>query len=165
MCASGSMANCEASEPIRVTSPGLQSGCLGCRLIQEGNEATFVQLNPIFFPCIRNKTTGSLPFADLLGRRSWTTATMLLAFCNWYILRELLRHIVSSSTGVKMDASANGDHLDEFLVQVLDGSVKSVRLREGFSESIRNNLQEFLNRQVSLFHLPHNNGHGTEVDS
>ena len=38
----------------------------------------------------------------------WTTATILPTFCNWYILRELLRHVVSSSTGVKMDASING---------------------------------------------------------
>ena len=95
--------------------------------------------------------------------RRWTTATILPAFCNWYILRELLRHVVSSSTGVKMDASVNGDYLDEFLVQVLDGSVISVRLREGFSESIRNDLQEFLNRQVNIFHLPPNTTGDTDV--
>ena len=62
-----------------------------------------------------------------------------------------------------MDASVNGDYLDEFLVQVLDGSVISVRLSEGFSESIRNDLQEFLNRQVNLFHLPPNTTGDTDV--
>ena len=64
----------------------------------------------------------------------------------WYIPRELLRNIVSSSTEVKMNASINGDCLDELLVHVLDGSVISVRLSEGFSESICNDLQKFLNR-------------------
>ena len=63
-----------------------------------------------------------------------------------------------------MDASVNGDSLDEFLVQVLDGSVISVRLREGFSESIRNDLQEFLDRQVNLFHLPPNTTGDTDVN-
>ena len=62
-----------------------------------------------------------------------------------------------------MDASVNGDYLDEFMVQVLDGSVISVRLREGFSESIRNDLQEFLNRQVNLLHLPPNTTGDTDV--
>ena len=95
--------------------------------------------------------------------RKWTTATILPAFCNWYILRELLRQVVSSSTGVKMDAAVNGDYLDEFMVQVHDGSVISVCLREGFSESIRNDLQEFLNRQVNLFHLPPNTTGDTDV--
>ena len=47
--------------------------------------------------------------------RKWTTATILPTFCNWYILREILRPVVSSSTGVKMDVSMNGDYLDEFL--------------------------------------------------
>ena len=95
--------------------------------------------------------------------RRWTTATILPAFCNWYTLRELFRHVVSSSTGVKMDASVNGDFLDELMVQVLDGSVISVRLSEGFSGSIRNDLQEFLNRQVNLFHLPPNTTGDTDV--
>ena len=95
--------------------------------------------------------------------RKWTTATILPTFCNWYILREILRPVVSSSTGVKMDVSINGDYLDEFLVQVLDGSVVSVRLSEGFSESIRSDLQEFLNRHVNLFHLPPNTTGDTDV--
>ena len=97
------------------------------------------------------------------GDRKWTTATMLPTFCNWYILRELLRPIVSSLTGVKMDVSINGDCLDEFLVQVFDGSVVSVRLSEGFSTSICNDLQEFLNRHVNLFHLPPNTTGDTDV--
>ena len=50
-----------------------------------------------------------------------------------------------------MDVSINGDCLDEFLVQVFDGSVVNVRLSEGFSMSICNDLQEFLNRHVNLF--------------
>jgi len=62
--------------------------------------------------------------------RRWTTATILPAYCNWYTLRELCRHVVSPSTGVKMDASVNGDFLDESMVQVLDGSVISVILKE-----------------------------------
>ena len=62
-----------------------------------------------------------------------------------------------------MDASINGDYLDEFLAHVLDGSVISVRLSEGFSESICNDLQEFLNRQVNLFHLPPNTTGDTDV--
>ena len=62
-----------------------------------------------------------------------------------------------------MDASINGDYLDEFLVHVLDGSVVSVRLSEGFSESICNDLQEFLNRHVNLFHLPPNTTGDTDV--
>ena len=95
--------------------------------------------------------------------RKWTTATLVPTLCNWYILRELLRNVVSSSTGVKMDASINGDYLDEFLVHVLDGSVVSVRLSEGFSESICNDLQEFLNRHVHLFHLPPNTTGDTDV--
>ena len=95
--------------------------------------------------------------------RKWTTATLVPTLCNWYILRELLRNVVSSSTGVKMDASINGDYLDEFLVRVLDGSVISVRLSEGFSESICNDLQEFLNRHANLFHLPPNTTGDTDV--
>ena len=95
--------------------------------------------------------------------RKWTTATILPTFCNWYILRELLRHVVSSSTGVKMDVSINGDYLNELLVHVLDGSVISVCLSEGFSESICNDLQEFLNRHVNLFHLPPNTTGDTDV--
>ena len=55
------------------------------------------------------------------------------------------------------------DYLDEFLVRVLDGSVVSVRLSEGFSESICNDLQEFLNRHVNLFHLPPNTTGDTDV--
>ena len=62
-----------------------------------------------------------------------------------------------------MDVSINGDYLDEFLVHVLDGSVVSVRLSEGFSESICNDLQEFLNRHVNLFHLPPNTTGDTDV--
>ena len=73
----------------------------------------------------------------------WTTATLVPTLSNWYTLRELLRNVVSSSTGVEMDASMNGDYLDEFLVHVFDGSVVCVRLSEGFSESICNDLQEF----------------------
>ena len=93
----------------------------------------------------------------------WTTATLVPTLCNWYTLRELLRNVVSSSTGVKMDASINGDYLDEFLVHVFDGSVVCVRLSEGFSESICNDLQEFLNRHVHLFHLPPNTTGDTDV--
>ena len=93
----------------------------------------------------------------------WTTATILPVFCNWYTLREVFRHVVSPWTGVKMDASVNGDFPDESMVQVLDGSVISVRLKEGFSGSIRNDLQEFLNRQVNLFHLPPNTTGDTDV--
>ena len=100
-----------------------------------------------------------ISWADL----TWTTATILPTFCNWYILREILRPVVSSSTGVKMDVSINGDYLDEFLVQVLDGSFVSVRLSGGFSESIRSDLQEFLNRHVNLFHLPPNTTGDTDV--
>ena len=65
------------------------------------------------------------------GDRKWTTATMLPTFCNWYTLREFLQPIVTSATGVKMDVSINGDFLDESLVEVVDGSVVSVRLSEG----------------------------------
>ena len=89
------------------------------------------------------------------GDRKWTTATMLPTLCNWYTLREFLQPIVTSLTGVKMDVSINGDCLDESLVQVI-GSVVSVRLSEGFSMSLCNDLQEFLNRHVNLFHLPPN---------
>ena len=95
--------------------------------------------------------------------RRWTTAAILPAYCNWYTLRELCRHVVSPSTGVKMDASVNGDLLDESMVQVLDGSVISVILKEGFSGSIRNDLQGFLNRQVNLFHLPPDTTGDTDV--
>ena len=62
-----------------------------------------------------------------------------------------------------MEASVNGDLLDESLVQVLDGSVISVLLKEGFSGSIRNDLQEFLDRQVNLLHLPPNTTGDTDV--
>ena len=74
------------------------------------------------------------------GDRKWTTATMP-TFCNWYTLREFLQPIVTSSTGVKMDVSINGDFLDESLVEVVDGSVVSVRLSEGFSMSLCNDLR------------------------
>ena len=97
------------------------------------------------------------------GDRKWTTATMLPTFCNWYTLREFLQPIVTSSTGVKMDVSINGDFLDESLVEVVDGSVVSVRLSEGFSMSLCNDLQEFLNRHVNLFHLPPNTTGDTDV--
>ena len=97
------------------------------------------------------------------GDRKWTTATMLPTFCNWYTLREFLQPIVTSLTGVKMDVSINGDFLDESLVEVVDGSVVSVRLSEGFSMSLCNDLQEFLNRHVNLFHLPPNTTGDTDV--
>ena len=90
--------------------------------------------------------------------RKWTTATILPAFCNWYTLRELFRRIVSPLTGVTMEASVNGDLLDETMVQVLDGSVVSVYLFEGFSETIQNE-----DRQVNLFHLPPNTTGDTDV--
>ena len=95
--------------------------------------------------------------------RRWTTATILPAFCNWYTLREPFRHVVSPSTGVKMEASVNGDLLAELMVQVLDGSVISVLLKEGFSGAIRSDLQKFLDRQVNLFHLPPNTTGDTDV--
>ena len=88
--------------------------------------------------------------------RKWTTATILPAFCNYYTLRELFRHIVSPCTGVAREASVHGDLLDETIVQVLDGSVISVYLSEGFSETIIYDLQEVLDRQLNLFHLPPN---------
>ena len=52
----------------------------------------------------------------------------------------------------------NGDLLDETMVQVLDGSVVSVYLFEGFSETIQNE-----DRQVNLFHLPPNTTGDTDV--
>ena len=73
------------------------------------------------------------------------------AFCNWCTLRELFKYIVSPLTGVMMEASVNGDLLDETMVQVLDGSVISVYLFEGFNEAIQNDLQKFLDRQVNFF--------------
>ena len=48
-------------------------------------------------------------------------------------------------------------------MQVLDGSIVSMRLSERFSESIRSDLQEFLNRHVNLFHLPSNTTRDTDV--
>ena len=98
-----------------------------------------------------------------LESRKWTTATILPAFCNYYTLREIFRHIVSSLTGVAMEASVNGDLLDETMVQVLDSSVISVYLSEGFSETIKNDLQKLLDRQVNLFHLPPNTTGDTDV--
>ena len=62
-----------------------------------------------------------------------------------------------------MEASLNGDLLDETLVQVLDGSVILVYLSEGLSETIKNDLQRFLDRQVNLFHLPPNTTGDTDV--
>ena len=97
------------------------------------------------------------------GDCKWTTATMLPTLCNWYTLREFLQPIVTSLTGVKMDVSINGNAVDECLVQVLDGSVVSVRLCEGFSASLCNDLQELLNRHVNLFHLPPNTTGDTDV--
>ena len=57
-------------------------------------------------------------------------------------------------TGVTLEASLNGDVLNETLVQVPDGSVILVYLSDGFSETIQKDLQRFLDRQVNLFHLP-----------
>ena len=62
-----------------------------------------------------------------------------------------------------MDVSINGNAVDECLVQVLDGSVVSVRLCEGHSASLCNDLQDLLNRHVNLFHLPPNTTGDTDV--
>lgn len=77
--------------------------------------------------------------------------------CQSYLpsaMRELIRHIVSPMTGVTLEASLNGDVLNETLVQVPDGSVILVHLSDGFSETIQKALQRFLDRQVNLFHPP-----------
>lgn len=95
--------------------------------------------------------------------RKWTTATILPALCNVYAVRELFRHIVSPMTGVTLEVSLNGDVLNETLVQAPDGSVILVYLADGFSETIRKDLQRFLDRQVKLFHLPPNTTGDTDV--
>ena len=60
-------------------------------------------------------------------------------------------------------SAINGNAVDECLVQVLDGSAVSVRLCEGFSASLCNDLRELLNRHVNPFHLPPNTTGDTDV--